>query len=256
VATNPYAAPQARVTDTPKAEDSDDNFIPEGQSLAGGQGWQWIVDGWNLFKAQPGLWIGIILVVGVLYVLVSLIPYLGQLVTTVLTPVIGGGLLLGCRALDHGEPLEFRHLTAGFEHHGAKLAALGGISLLAVIVFVAILFAFGGAGLGLAGGSRSLGFGLMALLGLLVVLGLSVPFYMAMWFAPALVVFHEYDVVTALKASFFACLKNIVPFLIYGLVLLVLTFVAAIPFGLGLLVLGPVVICSVYTAYRDIFFVR
>jgi uncharacterized membrane protein len=30
--------------------------------------------------------------------------------------------------------------------------------------------------------------------------------------------------------------------------------IASIPFGLGWLVLMPVVLCSVYAAYRDIFF--
>jgi uncharacterized membrane protein len=58
---------------------------------------------------------------------------------------------------------------------------------------------------------------------------------------------------TALKASFFACLRNWLPFLIYSLVLLFLGMVAAIPFGLGFLVLIPVLAGSVYTAYRDIF---
>jgi hypothetical protein len=44
-----------------------------------------------------------------------------------------------------------------------------------------------------------------------------------------------------------------VPFLIYGIVLFVLAMIASIPFGLGWLVLGPVVFGSVYAAYRDIY---
>ena len=58
------------------------------------------------------------------------------------------------------------------------------------------------------------------------------------------------------KWSFFACLKNIGSFLIYGIVWMLLAIVATIPLGLGWLVLGPMTIASVYTAYRDIFFVR
>jgi uncharacterized membrane protein len=64
------------------------------------------------------------------------------------------------------------------------------------------------------------------------------------------------DVAAALKASFFACLKNIVPFLVYGIVGFVLAIVASIPVMLGWLVLGPVFIASVYTAYRDIFYAQ
>jgi uncharacterized membrane protein len=81
-----------------------------------------------------------------------------------------------------------------------------------------------------------------------------VPVFMAIWFAPALVVFHQFGAMEALKASFDGCLKNIVPFLVQGVILLVASIVASIPFGLGWLVLGPVSFASVYTAYRDIYF--
>ena len=64
---------------------------------------------------------------------------------------------------------------------------------------------------------------------------------------------HELAPIAALKASFVACLNNWIPFLIYSVVLLVLCVVAAIPAGLGYLVLLPVLAASVYTAYRDIF---
>jgi hypothetical protein len=46
---------------------------------------------------------------------------------------------------------------------------------------------------------------------------LSLPIVMAIWFAPALVVFNAMQPVDALKASFHACLKNTLVFLVYGL---------------------------------------
>jgi uncharacterized membrane protein len=76
---------------------------------------------------------------------------------------------------------------------------------------------------------------------------------MATWFAPALIVLHDVAPTAAFKASFYACLRNWIPFLVYSVVLLVLFLVAAIPAGLGFLVLIPVLVASVYTAYRDIF---
>ena len=45
------------------------------------------------------------------------------------------------------------------------------------------------------------------LIGMLLAAGLSVPLYMAVWFAPALIVLHEVAPVAALKASFLACLR-------------------------------------------------
>jgi len=79
---------------------------------------------------------------------------------------------------------------------------------------------------------------------------------MATWFAAALIAFHEMSAVEAMKSSFAACLKNFLPFLVYGLILLIPSLVATLPLGLGWLVLGPVVAASIYTAYRDIYFNR
>lgn len=88
---------------------------------------------------------------------------------------------------------------------------------------------------------------------MLVMLALLVPLAMAVWFAPALVVFHNVAPLEAMKASFFACLKNFVPFLVYGVILLVLCVIAMIPFGLGMLVMVPVMMGSVYASYVEIF---
>ena len=56
-----------------------------------------------------------------------------------------------------------------------------------------------------------------------------------------------------MRQSFAACLRNILPFLLYGVIALVLSIIAAIPFGLGYLVLIPVLTCSLYAGYKDVF---
>jgi len=86
-----------------------------------------------------------------------------------------------------------------------------------------------------------------------MVVGLTIPLLMALWFAPALVMLHGLGPLEAMKLSFVGCLRNMLPFLLYGLIALVLTVLAVIPVGLGLLVLGPMITASVYTAYKDIF---
>jgi uncharacterized membrane protein len=94
---------------------------------------------------------------------------------------------------------------------------------------------------------------LLLLMGLLVMLLLLVPLFAAYWFAPALVVMHDMQPLAAMRESFFACFRNFVPFLVYGIVLFILAILAAIPFGLGYLVLIPVVMASIYVGYRQIF---
>jgi uncharacterized membrane protein len=76
---------------------------------------------------------------------------------------------------------------------------------------------------------------------------------MAMWFAPALVVFDNLAPVEAAKASFAASLKNLVPFLLFGVLYIVAAVVASIPFGLGWVVLVPLVGLCAYVSYQDVF---
>ena len=253
--TNPYSAPAATVAD-PVAPQG--KFIPSGRGVAAGHGWSWIAQGWDLFKRQPALWIGISLALFVILLVLAFIPLLGSLANALLWPVLSAGLLLGCRALAEGGNLEFGHLFAGFRERFGTLIAVGAISLgisLAVGILVAVVMGIGmftmfGGGPGPNATPEAL---MTMLLAVLVMFALLLPLMMAVWFASALVVFHERGPVDAMKESFLGCLKNIVPFLVYGLIGLVFAILASIPLGLGWLMLGPVLIASVYTSYRDIY---
>lgn len=231
--------------------------VSSGRSVEAGQGWTWIADGFGLFKKAPGIWIALVVVLFVILLVLAVIPVLGALASFLLMPVFAGGLMLGCRALQGGGELELNHLFAGFKAHTANLVVLGAIAIGGWIIVLLPVVAIVGVG-ALVGAMSGDAAGLVAMggsfmLAWLIAVALSIPIYMALWFAPALVVLRGLAPVAALKVSFLACLKNVVPFLIYGLVMLVLGIVATIPLGLGWLVLGPVVIASVYTAYRDIY---
>jgi uncharacterized membrane protein len=258
MSSNPYAAPKAAVADAATATQG--NFVPGGRGVGSGHGWDWIVSGWELFKKQPGMWIGIVVVAMILFFVMAFIPLVGSLASMVLGPVFAGGVMLGCKALDEGGSLEFGHLFAGFRDKLGALAAVGAIYLVAVIVIALVVGLVTGAGIfalmsgGDPGAGATAGAVMGLLLAVLLMLALLVPVFMAMWFAPALVVLQERGAVDAMKESFAGCLKNIVPFLIYGVVLFVASIIAAIPLGLGYLVLLPVAAGSVYTAYRDIYF--
>jgi len=255
--TNPYAAPKAPVADAATAVQGD--FVPGGRALPAARGWAWIADGWALFKRQPGMWIGVAVVLAVIFIALAMIPLLGSLAAVVLAPVFGAGLVTGSRALDEGGNLEISHLFAGFRQRFGTLASVGLIYLAASVAIALVAGLVSGAGIwSLAAGGAdpaSMGAaGATVLLAFLVMMALMLPVVMAVWFAPPLVVFHEQGAGEAMKQSFVACLRNIVPFLVYGVILLLLSILASLPFALGWLVLGPVVAGSLYTAYRDIFF--
>jgi hypothetical protein len=251
---NPDKPPVAQSADAAAAG----GFIAGGRAVDAGRGWEWIAEGFALFKKQPGTWILVLIVMLVCWALIGVVPIIGGLADLLLMQVFVGGIMLGCRALDSGEELEIGHVFAGFKQNTSNLVVLGLLALVAwvVVVIPTILIIGGGSFLAMMrGDAAAIGaLGLTFLLGMLVMLALSVPVYMALWFAPSLIVFNDMAPVAAMKTSFFACLKNIIPFLLYGIIMLVLCVIASIPFGLGFLVLAPVIVASVYTAYRDIFF--
>ncbi|MBI4188939.1 MAG: hypothetical protein HY525_00185 [Betaproteobacteria bacterium] len=251
---NPYKPPESQAAAAAGASD----FIADGRAVDSGRGWEWIASGWELFKKQPGTWILLLIVLLVCSILISLVPLIGGLANMLLLQVFMGGVMLGCRALDVDGSLELGHLFAGFKQNTSDLVVLGVLALVAwvIIIIPALVIVGGGSFMAMMRGDAMgmAAFGMTFVLAMLVVLALSIPVYMALWFAPSLIVFHGLKPVAAMKTSFFACLKNIVPFLLYGVILLVLSLVAAIPLGLGFLVLAPVIMASIYAAYRDIFF--
>jgi hypothetical protein len=228
-----------------------------GRAVGAGQGWTWIAEGFGLFKKAPGIWIALVVILFVILVVLAFIPLLGAVATFLVVPVFVGGLLLGCRALQGGGELEVAHLFAGFKAHTGNLIVIGALAIAGWIVVMLPVIVIVGAGAflaalrGDAAGVAALGGSFM--LAWLVALALSIPIYMALWFAPALVVLRGMAPIEAIKESFLGCLKNVLPFLVYSIVLMVLGIVAAIPLGLGWLVLGPTLIASVYVSYRDIY---
>lgn len=237
-------------------------FAPEGRARDAGQGTAWLGAAWELFKRAPGIWIALVVIYIVLAMVLSFIPMIGQLVLTLLGPVFMGGILLGCKALDDGEELRIDHLFAGFKEKLGPLVLVGALYLGGLVVIGVLVFGLGAmlfgasalANLGSGAMGMNAGSAIMSMLLLsCLVLLLALPLAMAMWFAPALVVFHDMQPVAAMQSSFAACLKNLMPMLVYGLILMVLAIVATIPLGLGWLILLPVLMASSYTAYRDIY---
>jgi uncharacterized membrane protein len=241
-------------------------FDPRGRTVPAANGWQWIVDGWKLFRRQFGMWIALVLGFLAVMVVLGLVPVAGGAAAALIAPVLSGGLMLACRTIDEGASPRIEQLFAGFRQNTQQLVVVGIFHLVAVTAIVLLLTIFVGANVGFGAlvggmvghpgmGAMTAGVASMFLAALLGA-ALSVPVYAALWFAPALIVFHDLDAVAALKASFFAILKNIPATFLYSLILLALAVLAGVSFGLGYLVLAPVGVASVYASYRDIFLVR
>lgn len=246
---------------SPDALDEGLRLVLPGRATPAGAGWEWIVQGWSLFTKAPLMWILAIVVVFVAAIVVSLVPIVGSIVFQLLQAVIAGGFVAACRSLERGGDFDIEHLFAGFSKRFVPLLIVGVLLLVGWIAIFLVLAAFVGFSIiaALFTGdpnavvAAAAASALMILLGVLVMLALMVPLMAAYWFAPALVMMHDMAPVAAMKASFFACLRNFVPFLVYGLVMTLAAVLAVIPFGLGMLVFVPVAIASTYVAYRQIF---
>jgi len=172
-----------------------------------------------------------------------------------------GGIALGCRSLETGGDLELEHFLAGFRRNTGLLFAIGVVYAVGELVLIGVFGLFAGPSFVLAamrGDEAALVNAfpedpLRLALGGLVVMALALPLMAAYWFAPALAMLHDVPAIPAMKESFAACMRNFVPMLVYGLVMLALLLVAIIPLGLGLIAWAPLMLATVYTSYRSVF---
>jgi uncharacterized membrane protein len=230
-------------------------YIEGGRKVEANLAWNWIREGWRYFRRQPGLWALLTLIFGAFLMALKFVPVIGPLATILLVPVLAAGLISGCQTIERGGELELAHLFSGFRHNAGQLVLVGliGFALTFAVLVPAVVLMGANEFMTVMGGGPATMVDVPGALGLLIALALFVPVNMALWFAPVLVMLQGQSAPRAIAESFRGCLKNLVPFLIYGIALFVLAILASIPLGLGWLILGPVVIGSVYAAYRDIY---
>ena len=94
-------------------------------AVAAGNGIAWWSEGWRLFALSPWVWIAITVMFLVIMVMLALHPDARHVATTLLSPVLAGGVLAGCRAQDRGGELTINHLFASFSDRLRPLLVVG-----------------------------------------------------------------------------------------------------------------------------------
>lgn len=240
------------------------------RTVTASRGWQWIKQGIALFMKGPLQWVLFVSVLFVAIKVILLIPLVGLLVMLVL-PVLLVGMMEGCRALEHGKPLAFGYLLSGFVRNTGALLTLGGISLAGNLLVVLVISGIGGDAI-----NAVLKFmaqqkvtpenvheirdaASKATLSVLIGWALSIPLMMALWFAPLLAYFNNLTPGRAMLYSLTACWRNLAAFLVYGaavfaaLMMVTPISMATRVLDLGVWLLAPVVIPTIYAAYKEIF---
>jgi uncharacterized membrane protein len=237
------------------------------QAVDASRGLAWIGCGWRLFREEWATWLGITLAYLAIAVVSGLVPGLGPLLFAVVSPALFAGAMHAAETQSRGERPGVSHLFRGLQDPDRRgpLLVLG-LLLLGVQVAVSVLLVVLLGGALVAGGALSpaegldpgvtidpSAIGLGGAFVLLVFLTAQVVVLMAFYFAAPLVMLDGARPVEALRSSLHACLGNLLPLTVFGLAVLVLALVAVIPFGIGLLVLFPVVWAAIYCSYVDVY---
>jgi hypothetical protein len=212
-------------------------------------GARWVLGGFRLLGRKPLALLALVVFDVFLLLVPSVLPLVGPLVPTLLTPVFGVGLMVAMRATDRGGTPAPQMLFAAFGEEGGhawrSLLVLGAISAIATMCAVGLTaLADGGALLGSmtglddeaatgAGGGQGAaagteGEGTPIVLptispALLLFLVLLLPIQAATWYAPLFIAWHGIPVGKAIFFSFVAVWRNRAAFVVY-----ILSWIAAV----------------------------
>ena len=232
----------------------------QAKSVNAGEGAAWFKCGWELFKQDYGTWLIIFLVFIGLSIVLSFIPVIGSVVLMIISPALLAGFMYAASEMDRGNSINVGYLFQGLKdkEHRNKLLILGAMYLVAQILIMAIMVTLVGGGAAMVEGvpgqldpeammtsGMAVSMLLVFLIGAIIMLGFV--------YATPLVMLDNMSPVESIKASYSAGFKNVLSLLVFGVIYLLLAIVAAIPFGLGFLVLIPVSILALYCSYKSIF---
>jgi hypothetical protein len=230
-------------------------------------GARWLLEGWNIFRAAPLAWVGLVFAYLFIVVLSSRLLYLGVAALALVTPALYVSFMAVARAASRHASISLDLVAEGFQRELRPQLLLGAIyGVCWGLIFVVAILVFDvpvlrdAAAQDAEGGTPD---GLMLLL-------LYVPVMMMFWFAPLLVAWHGASPVKAIFFSVAGFLINWRAFAAYGVAtgVAVLTLAMLVTIGarlvssdlapealaLPLLVaVYPVLLGSYYASYRDIF---
>jgi uncharacterized membrane protein len=223
------------------------------------RGVAWFTGGWRILMKNPGVWIvqGVIFI-AIVFVL-ALVPFLGQLLISLFMPVLTAGLLYAAREADAGRRLEFLQVFQGFREQSklTPLLALGGVALAGFILSIVVALLIGGPGTvsALLSGNPDMVRGVAAgvLVALLAALVVQLLVAMALAYAVPLVMFGDTPASQTLGSSFRACLRNVLPLTVFGVIYLFVALLASLPLFLGWIVLLPASAGMYYLSYKDLY---
>jgi hypothetical protein len=238
----------------------------------------WLAQAFAMFNAHRVGWLLLLLAYYAITLVVQLVPLAGPIAWILLKPVFSVGFLAAAWTQERGGTPRLSHLFTGFRSNLWALMPLGIVFVLGIsLAIYASTLVDGGRLVGLATGSEKFSEELLEdgrlQVAMLFAAACSIPVVLALWFAPALVVFNDAGTWAALGTSLRAALANWRAVATYGILVFFCTVI--VPSLLGVVVrLLPDAVASVavavlvipyvlafmatlhasdYVSYRDIF---
>jgi hypothetical protein len=253
--------------------------LPVFVKVPAARGWDWLVQSHGMFAKARMYWLLLIIGYYMITVMMTLVPVIGLVAATLLKPVFAVGFLAAAWAQERGEPPKLHRLFAGFRSNLRALLPLGvvygaGIALALVLSAAAdggVLMRWFLLGEQPSGTNPMQAPGIQS--AILMALFCAVPTFLALWFAPALIVFQDQPTVTALVQSFRAAIANLAAIIVYAMsvflfwvvipgmiisVSVVLFGKAGVTIGVALslpftLSVIAIIFIADYVVYRDLF---
>mgnify|MGYP000110689976 CR=1 FL=1 len=100
-------------------------FAGESREVDAGSCFDWLRQGWAMFLVNPGIWIGVTVLLLVILMAISIVPLFGQIAAHLLVPLFGAGMFRVCRRMSNNEEPEISDLFAGFHHQAGQLVMVG-----------------------------------------------------------------------------------------------------------------------------------
>ena len=222
------------------------------------RGGAWLAVAFNLFRQKPLAWIGLCTAWLLITLLLLQVPLLGPAVANFLQPAFFASFAIAAFRQVAGEPVLMGDLFSGFRRGLRALVLLGAILLVAeILVLIPMWVLLGMPPLSPDESPERITEFFESLKGkewiLFLGFGMSALVKGAFWFAPPLIAFHDMQTAQAMRWSAYAAISNIGAMVVYGILLVMFMIAAIIPWGLGLLVVIPVMVISTFIGYREVF---
>ena len=216
----------------------------------------WLLSGWDTFKQSPITWSLMVLIFTIFYV-VGMNSHIGKAIAALLTPVFAGGIYVSVNKRDNGESIAIENLFSMFKDSQKlkQLLIIGGIGV-AVVGLTYIAQNMVGSDYEMrykSGNDISYSENKTTTLGATLSSIITWSWGFSSLFSIPLVAIKNQMAIKSLKNSFSASLINLPSLIVFYGLGFMLMILGTIPFGLGLLVVLPVLFCASYFAFKTVY---